>query len=124
MIHPKTNCNITQLQIQIAKVKVLQNLIASIVELSCIYILYYIIFSLVLFFYLLCMLVLLLLIRYSFSYLSMSSLSCVQRFFSKIKLVKTLVHTQLNQTNLENQPHNSTESLKEGILFFNILWMI
>ena len=35
MIHPKTNSNITQLQIQIAKVKVLQNLIASRVELSC-----------------------------------------------------------------------------------------
>ena len=35
MIHPETNSNTTQLQIQIAKVKVLQNLIASTVELSC-----------------------------------------------------------------------------------------
>ena len=35
VIHPKTNSNITQLQIQISKVKVLQNLIASRVELSC-----------------------------------------------------------------------------------------
>ena len=34
MIHPKTNSNITQLQIQIAKVKILQNLIASREELS------------------------------------------------------------------------------------------
>ena len=34
MIHPETNSNTTQLQIQIAKVKVLQNLIASREELS------------------------------------------------------------------------------------------
>ena len=49
-----------------------------------------------------------------FSCISRSSLSCIQKFFSKIKLVKTSLHTQLKQNNLENQLHISTESLKEG----------
>ena len=57
-----------------------------------------------------------------FSCLSKSSLSCIQRFFSKMKLVKTSFRTQLKQTNLENRFHISTESLKEGFndIFFNI----
>ena len=37
-----------------------------------------------------------------FSSISTSSLSCAQRFFSKMKLVKTLLLTQLKQINLEN----------------------
>ena len=48
-----------------------------------------------------------------FSCLYRSSLSCVQRFFSKMKLKKTLLPTQLKQGNLENGLHNSTESPKE-----------
>ena len=46
----------------------------------------------------------------------MSSFSCVQRFISKMKLVKTSLHAQLKikQTSLENQLHISTESSKEG----------
>ena len=43
-----------------------------------------------------------------FSYISTSSLSYI-RFFSKIKLVKTELCTQLRQTNLENQLHISTD---------------
>ena len=39
-----------------------------------------------------------------------------------MKLVKTLLHTQLKQTNLENQLHILTESLKEG--FNNIVFNI
>ena len=35
MIHPKTNSNITQVQLQSAKVKVLQNQLAYRIELSC-----------------------------------------------------------------------------------------
>ena len=34
--------------------------------------------------------------------ISTSSLQCVQRLFSKMKLVKTFLHTQLKQANLEN----------------------
>ena len=57
-----------------------------------------------------------------FSCINTSSLSCVQRFFSKMKLVKALLYTQLKQTNLENQLHISTESQKNlMILLFNIL---
>ena len=44
----------------------------------------------------------------------MSSVSCIQRFFSKMILVKTSLCTQLKQTNLENRLHISTESPKEG----------
>ena len=36
-----------------------------------------------------------------------------QRFFSKMKLVKTSLRTQLKQTNLENRLHILTESPKE-----------
>ena len=54
---------------------------------------------------------LLLLIKY---YFRTSSLSCIQRFFSKMKLVKTSLRTQLKQTNLENRFHISRESPKEG----------
>ena len=45
-----------------------------------------------------------------FSWISMPSLSCVQRFFSKMKLEKTSLPTQLKQADLENQLHISTES--------------
>ena len=46
-------------------------------------------------------------------------------FFSKWKLVKMSLGTQLKQTDLENQPHILTESPKEfyDTVFFNILWM-
>ena len=44
----------------------------------------------------------------------MSSLPCVQRRFSQLKLVKTLLCTQLKQTNLENQLHILTERSKES----------
>ena len=53
----------------------------------------------------LCTLVLLLLTKYSFH---------VQRLFSKMKLVKTLLPTQLKWTNLENTLQILTESPKEG----------
>ena len=46
--------------------------------------------------------------------ISMSGLSCAERFFSKVTLVRTLLCTQLKQTNLENQSHISTESSNEG----------
>ena len=53
----------------------------------------------------------------------MSSLSGVQRFFPKITLVKTLLHAQLKQTNLENQLHISNKVQKKVlmILFFSFL---
>ena len=44
---------------------------------------------------------------------STSSLSWIQRFFSKMKLLKTYC-TQLKQTNLESRLHISKESPKEG----------
>ena len=47
-----------------------------------------------------------------FSCISMSSLACVQRLSSKLKLVKTLLCTQLKQTNLENQLHVSKNQKK------------
>ena len=37
-----------------------------------------------------------------FSQISTSSLPCIERLFSKMKLLKTLLCTQLKQTNLEN----------------------
>ena len=37
-----------------------------------------------------------------FSYISTSSLSYVRRFFSERKLMKTSLHTQLKQNNLED----------------------
>ena len=49
-----------------------------------------------------------------FSYISTSSLSYVRRFFSKRKLMKTSLHTQLKQTNLEDRLNISTEIPKEG----------
>ena len=45
----------------------------------------------------------------------MPSLSYVQRFFSKMKVVKTSLCTQLKQTNLENWLHIPTESPKDNI---------
>ena len=45
-----------------------------------------------------------------FSCISRFSLSNIQRFFRKRKLVKTLLH----KTNLENRLHISTESPKQG----------
>ena len=49
-----------------------------------------------------------------FSCISTSRFSYVQRFFSKMKLVKTSLHIQLKQINLENWLHTFTESSKEG----------
>ena len=49
-----------------------------------------------------------------FSCISTPSLSYGKRIFSKRKLVKTSLRTQLKQTNLENRFHISTESPKEG----------
>ena len=49
-----------------------------------------------------------------FSFISMSSLSYVQRFFSKRKLVKTSLCTRLKQTYLENRLHISKESPKSS----------
>ena len=40
-------------------------------------------------------------------------MSFIQILFSKMKLVKTLSHIQLKQTNVENRLHISTESPKE-----------
>ena len=58
-----------------------------------------------------------------FSCISTSSLPYGQRFFSR-KLVKTLLCTQLKQTNLENRFHISTESPKSfDSTVFNILWI-
>ena len=60
------------------------------------------------------------------SYISTSSLSYAQRFFSKMKLVKTSLRTPLKQTNLENIPglHISAEQPKVlMILFFKIVGM-
>ena len=49
-----------------------------------------------------------------FSCIGTSSFLCIQSFFSKMKLVKTSLHTQLNQANLENKLHISTEGPTEG----------
>ena len=51
-----------------------------------------------------------------FSCISMSSLSYIQRFFSKMKLVKILLRTKLKQTNLENRLHITTETPKEDLI--------
>ena len=40
----------------------------------------------------------------------------VQRFFSKMKLVETLLRTQLKQTHLENRLHISTERPKKVLM--------
>ena len=48
-----------------------------------------------------------------FSCTSTFSSSCVQRFFSKMKLVETLLRFQLKQTHLENQLHISIKSPEE-----------
>ena len=49
-----------------------------------------------------------------FSCISTSSLSYIQRFFSKRIIVKTFLHTQLlKHTNLENQLHISMGSPKK-----------
>ena len=47
-----------------------------------------------------------------FSCIRTFSLSHVQKFFSEMKLLKTLLRTQLNQTNLENRLYISTETPK------------
>ena len=52
--------------------------------------------------------------KINFLCIGMSCLSCIQSFFSKMKLVKTSLRTQLKQTNLENQLHISTESPKKA----------
>ena len=50
-----------------------------------------------------------------FSCISTSSLSYIQRFFSKRIIVKTFLHTQLvKHTNLKNQLHISTGSPKKS----------
>ena len=60
-----------------------------------------------------------------FSCISTSSLSYGQRFFSKRKLVKTSLCTQLKQTNLEIDIIFQQKVQKKVlmILFFNILWI-
>ena len=50
-----------------------------------------------------------------FSCISTASFLCIQGFFSEMKLVKTLLRTQLKGTNLENRLHILTESPKEGV---------
>ena len=52
-------------------------------------------------------------------------LSCDQRFFSKMKLLKSSLRTQSKQAKLEIQLYISTESPREVliILFFNISWI-
>ena len=45
-----------------------------------------------------------------FLWLNPSNQSCIQRFFSKMKLVKMLSCTQLKQSNLEHGFHILTES--------------
>ena len=47
-----------------------------------------------------------------FSCIRTFSLSFVQKFFSEIKLLKTLLRTELNPTNLENRLYISTETPK------------
>ena len=42
------------------------------------------------------------------------STACVQRFFSKMKLVKTRIRNQLSQVNLENLLFIATEAPKTG----------
>ena len=42
------------------------------------------------------------------------SAACVERFFSKLKLVKTRLRNQLSQTTLESLLRIATESPKEG----------
>ena len=42
------------------------------------------------------------------------STTCVERFFSKIKLVKTRLRNQLSQVNLENLLFIATEAPKTG----------
>ena len=70
-------------------------------------------FAFIFFIYILYTSVFLLLIMF-FSCISLSSLSYIQRFLSRRKLVKTLLHTQLKQTNLKNGLYISTEIPKEG----------
>ena len=65
----------------------------------------------ILFFYILC--TSFLLHKILFSRMSTSGLSCIQSSFSKMKLVKTLVRTELKRTNLENRLCTSTETPKE-----------
>ena len=60
-------------------------------------------FAIMFFFYLLCISVLLLLIKYYFHALARLVCHVFKVFFSKMKLVQTLLHTQLKQNNLENQ---------------------
>ena len=47
-----------------------------------------------------------------FSCITMPSLTCAQRFFSKMKLVNTLLHPQLKHTNPENPFYISTVQMK------------
>ena len=50
-----------------------------------------------------------------FSCISTSSFSSVQRFFSKMKLLKTMFYTQLKQTNLKNQIKISWRRFKKKV---------
>ena len=56
-----------------------------------------------------------------FSFICMSSLSCVQRCLSKKKLVKTLLHTQLKQTYPKPQLHILAEIIVLSIIFVDEL---
>ena len=57
----------------------------------------------------------------------MSSLSCIQTFFSKMKLVKTFLRTQLKQTNLEKLTSYVNRKSKKGFndtVFKNtVIWI-
>ena len=57
----------------------------------------------------------LLLLKKYYFHASVRLVCHVQRFFPKIKLVKTSLRTQLKQTNLENWLHIWTESPKDGL---------
>ena len=48
------------------------------------------------------------------------STACVERFFSKMKLVKTRLRNQLSQVNLENLLFIATEAPKTGFTMFFI----
>ena len=43
------------------------------------------------------------------------STACVERFFSKMKLIKTWLRNQLKQTSHENLLYITTDSMKEGL---------
>ena len=64
------------------------------------------------FFLISCNSLLLLLVKYSFYGWVCLACHVFKDFFSKMMLVKPLLHTQLRQTNLENQPNISKRKFK------------